>query len=59
MIGIRCYGGSTDREKTLESAKKWAIRKPDEYVRVEEVETIWRNKEQPEFDSKAILRIKP
>ena len=55
MVGIRCYGGGTDKEKVLSSAKLWADRKPGHYVLVEEVETIWRNKE-PMFDAKAILR---
>lgn len=55
MVGIRCYGGGTDKEKVLASAKLWAERRPNDYVRLEEVETIWRNKEN-KTDINSIMR---
>jgi hypothetical protein len=54
-LGIRCYGGSNDKEKAIASAQRWANKYPEQYVRVEEVEVVWRNKV-VEFDAQAILR---
>jgi hypothetical protein len=54
-IGIKCYGGGNDKDKVVASAKRWAVRKPEQFVRVEEVEVIWRNKELV-FDVNSILR---